>query len=1240
MNVRHPAPEPVQHIEDPAFFDEIEDEQSELEVDEDGLLVGFEEEPQEQVHTAQPESVGSELERAAAASCFDWAALVDGWDGLAPPRQVMRASPLSCALLASELVSSRQRSVVLVTSSSSKAEELLEQCSFFAGEANCMLLPSVDQSPYSGIAPNRRTVAARLAALFLLHLGEAPPLLITSVEALCRRCPPRQSLDALSLILGTGDEVDLTKLRTRLLSCGYAPVQSVEDPGTFAVRGGVVDVFSPVYAQPVRIELDGDEVETLRHFDPDTQRGTSTLSGLYICPVREEILDEQSLLVARNRLRELGDQLDFPTKSLRKVLTELGHGRHFLGIEALMPAFFEHLETPLEFLSIGRLACSPKFMDGRLLMLVDEDAIQHAQTQLFDRAQEQYQQRLASELLAFPPEELYLRPAQWADAIGPLPRLCSRLESDTPLRFDSLGNHDLSALRQRLGPDKVIPAFAEKLKQFAEVYGTIAIACSSSGRAERLLEQLPLHGIPAAMQSGLPARLIAPSQPPAKEVQLLRAKLTSGERFPALGLAIISDQELFGARKTRQSSAKSASTERALLSFRELRPGDFLVHGEHGIGRYEGLFNLEVGGIRGDFLLLRYADEDKLYVPVHRLGSVQKFAGGEQPTRIDRLGSTAWERSKAKVRESVKALAIDLLSLYAERAARPGFAFSTRDEYFRDFESSFPFNETVDQAAAIDAVLEDMAKARPMDRLVCGDVGFGKTEVAVRAAFRAVLDGKQVVVLVPTTILAEQHAATFRNRFANYPVRVESLSRFRKAAETKAILQGVSQGSVDVLIGTHRLLSSDLKFRSLGLLIIDEEHRFGVAHKEKIKVLAQQIDGNTPLDVLSMTATPIPRTLQMSMMGLRDLSVIATPPDDRLAVRTYLARQTDGAIRDAIEQELARGGQVFYLHNRVQTIEQCATQLASLCPKARIAVAHGQMDERKLENVMFDFIRGETDVLVCTTIIESGLDIPNANCLIVSRADTLGLAQLYQLRGRVGRSSQRAHCYLMIPADEKLSEAAHDRLDAITRFTELGSGVQIAQLDLELRGAGNLLGAEQHGSIMTVGLDMYTELLDEAIAELSGKPLESRVEPEVNLPIEAYLPDDYVPDVQLRLMLYKRLSAAADIDELYRIFGEIVDRFGAAPRELLGLRELFEVKLLLRALGVMGVDANNTAITINIGENSGLDPNRVVSLVLAEPKRYVLRQDLRLVRYLRPSEAAALVATCKAYLRELASCCR
>lgn len=1135
----------------------------------------------------------------------------------------------STAILLAELYRVQKRPIVVLSAQDSILMQLRGDLEFFSKKAStdAVWIPEIQAGIYSGIAQNRRQVADRIRGLYRVIDGN-PRILMVSCTTLMRRCMPAEVLKKETILLRAHTECDPLLLQKKLRELGYAQAQEVDTPGTFAARGGIVDVFSPAHANAVRIEFFGDEIDEIRTFDVETQKTIDKRLDVLILPASEIVLSNENVERAVERLSEWSDALEWPSKVLRQNRERVDERVLFWGIQSIMPAYYETTETLFDWIS-----------GDAIWLCLEPDLCMDTLRKASELLEKQYRHALDEQRLVAPPLWHVMTPEAMVAHLKSHKILYSGLAVDLEVEarcevwFDSLDNADIVAQRRQLSGQKseeFLKLLAENLSEWTEIYGEIAIVARSTGMIERLRTLFRPLSIPVEV-STIPFQLNASRQPPARGVRIYQGNLSSGCRHALESLAILTESEIFGA-KVHRSPAKKLDDSHVLSSFRDLKPGDYVVHTAHGIGQYQGLVTLTVGGITGDFLHIVYAESGKLYIPVQRLKSVQKYAGADKPTRLDKLGGGAWERTKAKVRQNVRKLAVDLLDLYAKRQSRTGFAFSERDPFFQAFEDDFPYEETPDQAKAIDAVLADMHQARPMERLICGDVGFGKTEVAMRAAMRAVLDGKQVAVLVPTTILAEQHYENFLKRFANHPVHIESLNRFRKPKQVKQILADLAIGKVDIVIGTHRILSKDVVFKSLGLLIVDEEHRFGVAHKEKIKALAENID------CLTMTATPIPRTFQMCIGGLKDLSTIETPPSDRLAIHTQVAKISDAMIAEAIEHELSRGGQIYFLHNRVEELPEYLERIQRLVPRVKIAVAHGQMDEKELEHAMFQFIHHEVDLLLCTTIIESGIDIPSANCLIVSHAERFGLAQLYQIRGRVGRSSERAYCYLLTGRDV-LTDVARERLEAIERLSDLGSGLEIAYLDLEMRGCGNLLGAEQSGNITAVGLDMYAELMQEAVDQLQGQSTELQVEAEVNLPISAYIPDDYIQDVQQRLLFYKRMANAESIDLLYEIFGEIIDRFGPAPKEALALKDTFELKIMLGELGIRSMDANYTSIILDPGEHSRLDPTKIVSLITMHPRQYAIRQDQKIVRYLTKAESEALIETTALYLDELKSRC-
>jgi transcription-repair coupling factor (superfamily II helicase) len=894
------------------------------------------------------------------------------------------------------------------------------------------------------------------------------------------------------------------------------------------------------------------------------------------------------------RLKNRCDAVEIPRLQREAIIEEIREGVTVPGRAFLLPLNYpEPLDTFFDF------------AQGGLWVTLDPPQAEQEADRFAEEIRDGEARAGHKGELFVPVEELYLSPGEIEKGISAGRRIdfssleVFRLREDrTVYRVDAEGNGDI---RIAMRPEGGMSSLAERLKDWQRAAWRILLVCHTRGQAERLADLLEPHGLrPPMIDGGVPDRV------PPGSIALALGELSQGFRLPDEKTAVVTEEEIFG-RRVRRRGAAEARARALLSSLAELREGDYVVHADHGIAHYRGLLHLQMGAVEGDFLHLEYAGADKLYVPIERIEKVQKYVGGEGHTpRLDRMGGGAWEKAKVRARAAVEELARELLQLYARREMSEGYRYSPSDRDFREFEASFPYEETIDQLAAIGEVLGDMESVKPMDRLICGDVGYGKTEVAIRAAFRAALDGKQVAVLVPTTVLARQHWETFRERYKDHPVEVEMISRFRSAAEQKQILARTAEGKVDILIGTHRLLQRDVKFRDLGLVIVDEEQRFGVSHKERLKKMRAEVD------FLTLTATPIPRTLHMSMMGLRDLSVIDTPPVDRLAIRTYVTRFDDDLIRDAIRRELRRGGQVFFVHNRVQSITAMAEFLQGLVPEAKMAVGHGQMGEKALEEVMLGFVEGRSDVLVCSTIIENGLDIPRANTIIINRADCFGLAQLYQLRGRVGRSSHRAYAYLLIPGEGSLTREARERLRVLQELTELGAGFRVASHDLELRGAGDLLGASQSGQIAAIGFEMYADLLEETIQELKGQAREDTVDPEIRLGLSAFLPEKYLPDPNQRLVFYKRLAAADEEETLYRMADELRDRYGEIPEPGALLLESMKLRVVMKRLKVQTAEYDGRQLVFGFHPQTPVPPEKILQRLQDPLGIYLFSPDYRL----------------------------
>jgi transcription-repair coupling factor (superfamily II helicase) len=1123
----------------------------------------------------------------------------------APPRSPLARTPMVLAVAADE----------------EEADALARDAAFFVGAEAVVRVPADAVLPYDDLSPDRGVELERLSALARLHVApDRVKVVAVSARGLARRTVPRRVLEAGADLVGKGLEIARDALAEKLLLLGFARVPLVEDPGTFAVRGGIVDLWSPAEPAPVRLEFFGDEIESCRAFDPQTQRSDAETGEVLLCPAREALFTPEGKEAARSAVRDAAERVNRPTSRVREVLDQIDQGTPFFGMEALLPGFHPGgLGTLFDHLPQGTLA----YVD-------DAAAVEEALRELDEELRREHEGALRREELALAPEAHFLGAEEALARLEERPLVRRHrvwLGTAEPIRFPLV---DTAGIRGEIeaahGDEGALAPLARRLDDWRQRGISTVVACgspSTQDRLRRLLEDRRQHVRVHVGPPGAPAELFDP----AVHAHVFPGELSGGFVDGDGRLAVVADEEIFG-RRVRKKTRRARDENAFAAAFRELEEGDLVVHVEHGIARYLGLTKMQIRGVEGDFLVLAYEGADRLYLPVAKLRQVQKFTGASpEVVRLDKLGGQSFALRKARVKEQLLKMAAELLDIYAARAAHPGHAFPEPDEVFREFEAEFPWEETPDQAKAIEDVLRDMRKDRtgpaaaaPMDRLVCGDVGYGKTEVAMRAAMLAVLAKRQVAVLVPTTLLAAQHERSFRERFKGYPVRIEAVSRMKSAEEVRAALKEAAAGKVDVVIGTHRLLAADVSFKDLGLVVVDEEQRFGVAHKERLKKLRKLVD------VLTLTATPIPRTLHMSLAGVRDLSIIATPPEDRRAIRTFVMKFDPGAVREAIENELARGGQVFFVHNRVRSIRAIEKFLSELVPKARIGVAHGQMGEGKLEEVMTRFVRKELDVLLATSIIESGLDIPSANTIVVNRADRFGLAELYQIRGRVGRSRERAYAYLLVPARRPVTKDAQKRLEVLQRFSELGAGFRIASHDLEIRGAGNLLGKDQSGQIEAVGFELYSELLDEAVRELRGEPPKEEIDPDVQLPIPAIIPDAYMPDVHQRLFFYKRLAQAATDEELEEIRAEIVDRCGEPPDEVDALCEVMAVKVRLRALAIRALETGPGRLVFTLGESAALDPFLLAKHVQGSGGRLRLTPDMKLVAALgapRPPGTAA-----------------
>ncbi|SFR04433.1 transcription-repair coupling factor [Desulfoscipio geothermicus] len=1087
-------------------------------------------------------------------------------------------------LLIAGLAGETGSTTLIVTPGEVEAGQVCDDLSALLPRVKVKQLPVYELLPYQVLAHGKEVTASRLEVLEGLCRAE-PMVVVAPVEALMRRLSPPDVFAATGLELAVGDRQDPDALGRRLLAMGYERVDLVERAGQFSVRGGIVDVFPMTREVPARLEFFDDEVDSVRLFDVETQRSEEKIERLAVYPATEMVVSESQwslgrgavkaeYRVQRRKLEKSGDPsaLRFFDEHFGRLLDMLESEVFDPGLEIFLPYFHPRPVSLLDYL--------PR----NAAVFVDEPQKIREVVQSIQRERAETYADLLTRGKVLPGQSAgYL---DWEHLYEGLNGRRSVFFSFMPrqatfIRPHNIVNFTAKSMHSFLGHMDML---AEEIRQWRRNGNAVVLLVTGQDRGRHLLDALREEKVDVFYVSSLD-REVQPGN-----VVISHGQLSAGFELVNARLVVITEGEIFGQRKRRRREQPREAGTR-LEPFTDLKVGDYVVHVNHGIGRYRGVVPLDIGGIRKDYLLIKYAGEDKLYVPTDQVSLLQKYLGAEADSpRLSKLGGAEWNRVKSRVREAVRDMAQELLALYAARETVEGYSFGPDTVWQKEFEDAFPYEETPDQLRAIREVKRDMENRRPMDRLLCGDVGYGKTEVALRAAFKAVMEGKQVAVLVPTTILAQQHYNTFRERFANYPVQVEMLSRFRSPREQRRIIQDLKEGRADIVIGTHRLVQDDIIFKDLGLLVVDEEQRFGVAHKEKLKKL------RTNVDVLTLTATPIPRTLHMSLVGVRDTSLLETPPENRFPVQTYVLEEDPVMIREAIRRELARDGQVYFVHNRVADLDNVALWLKSLVPEARIITAHGQMREEELEQIMLDFIDGAYDILVCTTIIESGLDIPNVNTLIIKEANNFGLAQLYQLRGRVGRANRLSYAYLTFRKDRVLNEVAEKRLAAIREFTEFGSGYKIAMRDLEIRGAGNLLGAEQHGHIAAVGFDLYCRLLEEAVQEARGQRVEQPVETVVELPVEAYIPDNYISDTSQKVELYRRIASLRKESEIAELEEELVDRFGDLPRPVRNLLWVSRIKVMAGRLKIKSLSRQQGLYRLVLAPNHPLTGEKLVSV--------------------------------------------
>lgn len=1118
---------------------------------------------------------------------------------------------------AQQHLSGKQRAfpvLAIICAQAGDAQRLVEEIPYFAPELRVRLLPDWETLPYDNLSPHQDLISERLATLQDMRSQQCDVVVMSASTALLRMAPP-SFLAAHTFFFSQGQEIDETALKQQLRIAGYDPVSAVMRPGEYSVRGGLIDIFPMGSALPYRLDLFGSEIDKIRAFDPDTQRSLYPVKEIRLLPGREFPLDETSCIQFRQRWREVfeGDPSRIP------LYRDIANGVAGAGIEYYLPLFFEHTTTFFDHLaSLANEAHAP----AQLVLI---GAIDKAIEQFWSELDKRYQFLAKDpEKPILSPETLFLNSEQFFSFAKPYARLVLKA-TETPL--------PIQVAIDRRAADPLA-----QLKKFAQTHSVPILLCADSpGRRETLKQLLHEAGLRPAevnnfaefirhtsghVQDTDTAQTIKQGattqaeQHYGKAISLGVAPLHAGFALHentdrSLSHWLITEAELYadGVRRSRRRQERASNIDTMVRDLVELKIGDPVVHSDHGIGRYRGLISMDLGQGLEEFLHLEYAQNALLYVPVHQLSLISRYSGADpESAPLHQLGSGQWDKAKRKAAVEIRDTAAELLNLYARRALRQGHAFEFSARDYENFAASFGFEETADQAAAIAAVIADMTSGKPMDRLVCGDVGFGKTEVALRAAFIGVMGHKQVALLAPTTLLAEQHFQTFSNRFADWPVKIVELSRFKSKKEIATALEAIKAGQADIVIGTHKLLSSELHFPRLGLVIVDEEHRFGVRQKEALKTLRAEVD------MLTLTATPIPRTLGMALEGLRDFSVIATAPQKRLAIKTFVQRESDSIIREAILRELKRGGQVYFLHNEVDTINNRLAQLNQLIPEAHIGIAHGQMPERELEHIMRDFVAQRFNILLCTTIIETGIDVPSANTIVMHRADKFGLAQLHQLRGRVGRSHHQAYAYLLVPDPEGLTQQAKRRLEAIQAMEELGAGFYLAMHDLEIRGAGEVLGDKQSGDISQIGFQLYTDMLNNAVKSLKAGKEPDLMAPlaaitDINLGVAARLPDDYCPDVHERLSLYKRLASCEQMDDIHGLHEELVDRFGQLPETALALLEVHRLRLITQPLGIRKIDANPQQIQLHFSPTPPIDPGRIIQLVQTHKHIQLAGQD-------------------------------
>ena len=1116
---------------------------------------------------------------------------------------------LLASLLTLPKVALNENPHLVVVSDLAAAESLVCSLNFIAPKVSTFILPAFDVGVYSNLYPSRRVVAGRLRWLWRAQNARPADIFIAPIEALVQRTLPYQTLAHKAFRLGKNDALPL-EFAAHMEALGYANVPIVEDIGTFSLRGGIADIFSPAHEHPVRLELFGDIVDSMRFFDSETQRSLGETSLLEIIPAHEVLFTDENRQKAALKFKAGLEGRNLDREESQALLHQLVQGQYFHGVEYLLSYFYDMPATPLEHfnspLNLWRLDPFALTRQHDALLADNKQTFEGAEGQIVRPLYHEVYSNYENLQLPSGSRELTLTKVRLGDDSHDLGRALLPI-STFDLKEVATNTRQLAAQATELAE-----YLNRKIRDWKNTGYSVFISVTTQAQALRLRLLLEKSELEASLvESGLYdwGPWIEQQRENLNLIHIVERPVGESLRYSDEHFILLREEDLFGSKRASKEYKSSGTLEQRAhaLNFGDLKPGDLIVHKLHGIGVYEGLKVMPIQGLDAEFIQLKYKGNDRLYLPVYRVHQIQKYSGPATAALIDKLGGVGWEKTKSKVRSHLRDVAAELLEIYAKRAVaeRPGF--SPPDQDFLAFEATFPYQETDDQLRAIRDVLGDMQKPHPMDRLVCGDVGFGKTEVAMRAAFKAVQDKRQVAIVAPTTVLTFQHLETFKRRFAKWPVTIRSLNRFVPKKEITATLKELKEGRVDILIGTHRIFSQDVQFKDLGLMIVDEEQRFGVKHKERLRKI------KAGLDTLAMSATPIPRTLNLSLVGIRDLSLINTAPVDRLATRTFVTKFDKDSIRKAIVSEIARGGQIYFIHNRIQSIYELADQLREIVPEVRFKVAHGQMDEGELEKVMVEFFHHEIDMLVCTTIVESGMDVSAANTMFIDNSQQLGLSQLYQLRGRVGRSKERAYCYLLIPNHRRLEKDAQERLRIIQENTALGSGLRIAQYDLELRGAGDILGEEQAGHVNSVGYELYLELLEEAVRQAKGEaPLDVDIEPEINVRIPALIPDKYIPDLRVRLAYYKSLSEIERPEDIDRIEEELHDQFGKPPDQVLNLMGLMLIRTVCKSLSVRDLSSGESTITLAFTEKTKLPVQKVIELASRTNKKYSITPDNRL----------------------------